>query len=90
MVGKDYKASMKPLVAEGAIRITLEYGKALNMSTEDERTLRKHLKGQAICPALYWFEDVPEVRRILKVDCPHERLNEDGICRQCGADRRGI
>jgi len=22
--------------------------------------------------------------------CPHERLNEDGICRQCGADRRGI
>ncbi len=22
--------------------------------------------------------------------CPHERLNEDGICRQCGTDRRGI
>jgi hypothetical protein len=22
--------------------------------------------------------------------CQHERLNEDGICRQCGADRRGI
>jgi hypothetical protein len=22
--------------------------------------------------------------------CPHERLNEDGICRRCGADCRGI
>lgn len=24
------------------------------------------------------------------ITCPHERLTEDGICRQCGADRRGI
>lgn len=23
------------------------------------------------------------------VQCPHDRLNEDGICRQCGADKRG-
>jgi hypothetical protein len=22
--------------------------------------------------------------------CPHDRLNEDGICRACGADCRGI
>jgi hypothetical protein len=22
--------------------------------------------------------------------CPHYRLNEDGICRACGADRRGM
>lgn len=22
--------------------------------------------------------------------CPHERLNEDGICRACGTDRRGL
>ena len=22
--------------------------------------------------------------------CAHERLNEEGICRRCGADRRGI
>lgn len=33
-------------------------------------------------------------QKILKLlelnDCPHERLNEDGICRSCGADRRGI
>jgi hypothetical protein len=26
----------------------------------------------------------------LKLVCSHERLNEEGICRQCGADRRGI
>ena len=23
-------------------------------------------------------------------NCTHERLNEDGICHRCGADRRGI
>jgi hypothetical protein len=23
-------------------------------------------------------------------ECQHERLNEDGICRVCGKDRRGI
>lgn len=23
-------------------------------------------------------------------ECNHERLNEDGICRSCGADKRGI
>jgi hypothetical protein len=23
-----------------------------------------------------------------RIGCPHDRLNEDGICRQCGADRR--
>lgn len=69
MTGENYKPSMKPIVDDyGQIKITLEYGKSLNMSAEDEATLRKHLKGQAICPALYWFEDVPEVRRILKVD----------------------
>lgn len=22
--------------------------------------------------------------------CPHDRLNEDGICRRCGADKQGI
>lgn len=22
--------------------------------------------------------------------CPHDRLDEDGICRQCGKDCRGI
>jgi hypothetical protein len=22
--------------------------------------------------------------------CPHDRLDEDGMCRQCGADKRGI
>lgn len=22
--------------------------------------------------------------------CTHERLNEDGICRRCGMDRRGL
>lgn len=25
-----------------------------------------------------------------KPKCSHDRLDEDGICRQCGADRRGI
>lgn len=70
MTSEDYKASMKPVIdaRHGQIKITLEYGKSLNISAEDEATLQKHLKGQAICPALYWFEDTPEVRRILKVD----------------------
>ena len=30
-------------------------------------------------------EDAPTV-----APCSHERLNEEGICRQCGADKRGI
>ncbi len=29
-------------------------------------------------------------RRSGKVICAHDRLNEDGICRACGADCRGI
>jgi hypothetical protein len=24
------------------------------------------------------------------VPCKHDRLNEDGICRKCGTDQRGI
>ncbi len=32
-----------------------------------------------------------EARRFQeKSECTHERLNEDGICRNCGADRRGL
>lgn len=35
--------------------------------------------------------DLAEGINSLKVPpCQHERLNEDGICRQCGADKRGI
>lgn len=30
--------------------------------------------------------DIPKTER----RCGHDRLNEDGICRACGADRRGI
>jgi hypothetical protein len=25
-----------------------------------------------------------------QIVCAHERLDEDGICRQCGADKRGL
>jgi len=38
------------------------------------------LEGKAGCVAL----------DALTNTCPHVRLNEDGICRTCGADRRGI
>jgi hypothetical protein len=31
-----------------------------------------------------------EERRAESNLCPHERLNEDGICRRCGSDCRGI
>ena len=52
----------------------------------------------AECPTLYGLH--LELKRKLaalapqqpqeKQPCPHERLNEDGMCRQCGNDRRGI
>lgn len=33
----------------------------------------------------------PRIQGLLQTElCSHERLNEDGICRNCGADKRGI
>jgi hypothetical protein len=44
---------------------------------------RMGLGGERIhFPVRTWVEPV--------VSCSHDRLDEDGICRVCGADRRGI
>lgn len=31
-----------------------------------------------------------ELTPVVQRRCGHERLNEDGICRSCGADKRGL
>jgi hypothetical protein len=40
------------------------------------------------------WDDLPVLNadepRTLERICTHERLDEDGICRACGEDRRGI
>jgi hypothetical protein len=36
------------------------------------------------------MEPIGEKKPHGKEPCAHERLNEDGICRSCGADKRGI
>lgn len=30
------------------------------------------------------------LRKLLNPSCQHDRLDEDGICRNCGADCRGM
>ena len=52
-----------------------------------------------------WYECIHDICRALEAEraevkrlerqwaerkCPHDRLNEDGMCRRCGADCRGI
>jgi hypothetical protein len=45
-------------------------------------------QGQALLDAYNYLEGLPEYTR--PSGCTHDRLNEDGICRTCGVDRRGI
>lgn len=35
-------------------------------------------------------EPRPEPKRQGSISCLHERLNEEGICRNCGSDERGV
>ncbi len=46
--------------------------------------------GTGECPACGQTIQLREPRTPDEAKCPHERLNEEGICRACGADRRGI
>lgn len=45
------------------------------------------LRAMAVCSASWLRRAAAEGG---KDACPHDRLNEDGICRSCGADKRGI
>jgi hypothetical protein len=46
-------------------------------TSEQKRPLYKHFPIAPVAP-------------IVETPCLHERLDEEGICRACGADRRGI
>ncbi len=49
---------------------------------EDCQKAKKHAYSDATTPGFFY--------PFCMKHCPHDRLNEDGICRTCGADRRGI
>lgn len=48
--------------------------------------------GYKVCAVCRAYDVIAQARVSMPElkDCTHERLNEDGICRACGADRRGI
>jgi len=52
------------------------------------------LDREAVCKKIVTWECPDENDSLLKMvgaaECGHDRLNEDGICRACGADRRGM
>jgi hypothetical protein len=43
----------------------LQYPEPFSLIEKDH--LQNNLVGCAICPALYWFNDTPQIRRLLKV-----------------------
>lgn len=58
-----------PLVSEGLIRVP--YGwitENLQLTGPQERILAGKLVSESICPRNYYFEDCPEVRRVLKLE----------------------
>ncbi len=57
------------------------------------------IRGDDVIPIGPFGDDIDELRDLQKqmleacdkpVKCSHDRLNEEGICRSCGADCRGI
>lgn len=73
--GRRYKRVDGKLVeierGKPTIEVSREYFVALQtsgpFSSTEQVTLQDNLTGQSICPALYWFNDTPETRRLLKV-----------------------
>ena len=57
-----------PLISEGLIRVTHEWLEANPLSEDERRTLTSKMSAQSICPRNYYFEDCPEVRRVLKLE----------------------
>ncbi len=47
------------------------------------------VKPQEVIQAEAALNDIHQ-QHLVHQQCTHERLNEDGICRSCGEDRRGI
>lgn len=68
MVSDDYKPFMKPLISNGLVRISREYGIHLNLSNEEQTELKQYLVGETICPPTYSFKDNEVTRKLLKVD----------------------
>jgi len=46
------------------------------------------LRGASMIERAFVVSRIPGLLKEFR--CKHDRLNEDGICRACGADRRGI
>lgn len=78
MVSKDYKPSMKPKLlpskmlgetkVPAQIQVSWEYGNSLKLTDKEQEELKTALNGESLCPRLYWFEDTPRVREILRVE----------------------
>ena len=72
-VSKNYDGSkIAPRIDAEAktIRVTSEWLglNAKDKSAEAERTMQAELVSHVLCPRVYYFNDTPEVRRILGLD----------------------
>jgi len=73
MTTSNYKPSMVPRLEDDKhgkrIKVSREYvlGLTNQLKETDFEVLNREKCGEAICPALYWFNDTPETRRILGV-----------------------
>ena len=96
------KAEEKPTTLSEQLEASIEHERERRRSLGDPTPIRRPAKRAPapeiqprLCPfclgtSLNASCFNPSGERIRGGFCPHERLNEDGICRQCGADRRGI
>jgi hypothetical protein len=82
----EYEAAGEFLAAQRRAGCEMDLSGGLDQNVmeqcEDCRAAKKHAYSDATTPGFFY--------PFCMKHCPHERLNEDGICRACGADRRGI
>lgn len=74
---ENYKLHWVPIAMEA---LRMARGEALPPVADQQKS-----SSSGLPPAQAFAEG----QKILKERCPHERSNEDGICRRCGEDRRG-
>lgn len=75
MTGPGYKPSMEAELVpahgngDASIKCSDEYVRQLGaeLDEREQSILTDAVVGQAICPKLWWFEDTPETRRLLRV-----------------------
>lgn len=57
-----------PRVENDIIRVTEDFAHTLILSDEQVDVLNRALVGKAVCPAMAWFKDTPEVRELLGME----------------------